>query len=173
MAKRIKTGIVAIGLGLLLGLGTPILAKDTKEQPKTQTIQGQEEPQEEQGPAFAYPVVKTFLTYEAKTPVNDATTIKMGIDYALITMLGSIPMQGMDSIVLTGKKDKNTVKLEELGRYNAETQAYQVQKRNEINPLVKSLAEKILTEKAYKENSEPDALIYELFEALNAELRDV
>ncbi len=167
MAKRIKTGIIAIGLGLLLGLGTPTLAKDTKEQPKTQIVQ------EEQGPAFTYPVVKEFLTYETNTPVNDATTIKMGIDYALTIILGNIPRQGMASIILTGKKDKNTVKLEELGRYNPEAQAYQVQKKNEINPVVKVLAEKILTEKTYKENKEPDALIYELFEALNAELRDV
>ncbi len=173
MAKRIKTGIVAIGLGLLLGLGTPTLAKDTKEQPKMQTIQEEQEPQKEQGPAFAYPVVTEFLTYETNTPVNDATTIKMGIDYALTIMLGSIPRQGIDSIVLTGKKDKNTVKLEELWRYNPETQAYQVQKRKEINPLVKVLAEKILTEKTYKQNQAPDALIYKLFEALNAELINV
>lgn len=167
MAKRIKTGIVAIGLGLLLGISTPTFAKDTKEQPKIQTTQ------EEQGPALAYPVVKSFLTYETNTPVNDSTTIKMGIDYALTIMLGNIPRQSMDSIALTGKKDKGTVKLEELGRYNPETQSYQVQKRTKINPVVKSLAEKILTEKTYKENQEPDALIYELFEALNAELKEV
>jgi len=163
MAKRIKNGIAALGLGILLGISTPTFAKDVK-QPEIKTLQ------EEQGPAFTYPVVKTFLTYEANTPVNDEKTIKMGIDYVQITMLGNIPMQGMDSIILTGKKDKGSVKLEEIGFYIPELQSFYMQKGDETNPVVKNLAEKILKEKTYNQNQEPDELIYKLFEALNAQL---
>ncbi|MDP2907944.1 MAG: hypothetical protein Q8O03_08455 [Nanoarchaeota archaeon] len=163
MAKRIKTGIVAIGLGLLLGLGTPTLAKDIREQPKTQTTQ------EEQEPALAYPIIKEYVAYETKILQNDAKIIKVKIDYKLAILLADQPFLEQKTIVLTGKKQNlGNIKLEEVWHYSKQpTKIYQ---KNEINPIVKVLAEKILTEKTYKENSEPDALIYELFEALNAEL---
>ncbi len=161
MAKKIKTGIIALGLGILLGLNTPITAQD--EQRKLET------PQEEQEPSLAYPIIKEYVAYETKTLQNDAKTIKVKIDYKLAILLADQPFLEQETIVLTGKKQNpGNIKLEEVWHYSKKpTRIY---RKNEINYTAKNLAEKILTEKT-QESPETDTLIYDLFDAFHAEAK--
>jgi len=162
MKNKIKNGAIALGLAFLLGCTTPVLAKDTG--PK------KAEAQEQQGPSFAYSVITEETGYSMNVAQNDSRNITLMLDYSTTTLFGNIPYQNRNIIVLKGKKQGGSVKLEEMQHSNGQiTAAY---KENSIDYVTKGLAEKILTEKA-EGKPETEELMYDFLNAINADKKEI
>ncbi|MDP2908955.1 MAG: hypothetical protein Q8N77_04075 [Nanoarchaeota archaeon] len=161
MKKTLKTGIATLGLGLLLGLGTPSIA---------QTPDNKDE--EQQVISHKQAVYKDLTVLLIKTLENTDDTIRVKVTHEiLVPYEGEIASTRYDEIVINGSKHNDKIRVDNVWRYGAlrNTEIYEGQK---ISPALEITAKKILEQEAYKSEEEKDLspLIYDLLMAFETEI---
>ncbi|MBM3199493.1 hypothetical protein FJZ53_01055 [Candidatus Woesearchaeota archaeon] len=177
MANKLKTGIIALGLGALLGLGTPAFAADAKKDYKTVQTQEdqQEQGQEQQQPEFfiAPPVIKHAVQYNSQILQNDQNLISICIEYLSgRDIAGKMEPAGYDIFVINGKKTGTKVELANIVSKSGDQAMIHDPKT--IDYLTKIAAQNILTEEAKPgENKNTDQFIEQFYDAINTLAREI
>ena len=159
-SKILKTGITALGLGLLLGLGTPAIAQENNKKE-----------------SLVSKLTYTYYTsFNTKIIENGVYDIKLAINYgSFIKSSDKLQPMIQGVIILTGDKHNPAVETKEIYRYDTDNPTSIYEYNNDVNPKIKEIANIVLAEEAYKHipqkkprENKPDvnALIEDLIETL-------
>lgn len=135
MAKnsKIKVGLAALGLGILLGIGTPAIAQETNEN-LTSNIP-----------------LKQYFGFQIETLENSTYNIKIGIKYGTLRTAGNSKIRNAGGIIITGDKRYPNVETKSIRHFSTfdPTKVY-VYTGNDLDSKTKKAIDTILAEEAYK-----------------------